>query len=202
MIVRLMPFTLGLPDWAERMLPPDDAVLDTLEQRMALAIALSERSVRHGGGPFGAAVFERDTGRLVAAGVNLVEPANCSLAHAEMVALALAQRRLGSYDLGAEGLPACELVTSAEPCAMCLGAVPWSGVRRLVCGARDADAREVGFDEGLKPRRWQEHLESIGIEVVRDVLREEARAVLAEFVRAGRELYNARREDAPGAGSE
>ena len=200
--MHLEPFTLGLPDWAERLLPPEDVVLETLERRMALAIALSKQSLRHGGGPFGAAVFERDTARLVAAGVNLVEPANCSLAHAEMVALALAQRRLNNYDLGADGLPPCELITSTEPCAMCLGAVPWSGVRRLVCGARDADAREVGFDEGLKPRRWREHLESLGIEVVCDVLREEARAVLVEFARAGRNAYNARREDVSGAGSE
>ena len=47
-----------------------------------------------------------------------------------------------------EDLLADEMVASTQPCAMCLGATPWSGIRRLVCGARDEDAEEIGFDEG------------------------------------------------------
>jgi tRNA(Arg) A34 adenosine deaminase TadA len=199
--MRFEPLILGLPDWAELRLPPEGTVLETPEDRMALAVALSRESVQHGGGPFGAVVFERDTGILIAAGVNQVELAGGSLAHAEMVALSLAQRKLGDYDLGGPGLPACELVSSNEPCAMCIGAIPWSGVRRLVCGARDADAREAGFDEGLKPPNWREHFESIGIAVVCDVLRAEAREVLMAFARSDREAYNSRRGDAPDAGS-
>ena len=71
-----------------------------------------------------------------------------------MVAIALAQQAIGSYDLGGEGRPIHELVTSTEPCAMCLGAIPWSGVRRVLCGARGEDACEIGFDEGAKPADW------------------------------------------------
>ena len=122
---------------------------------MRLAVSLARENVRRGtGGPFGAAVFEARTGRLVAAGVSLVVPARWSGAHAEIVALALAQRALGTHDLGGPGMAPHELVTSVEPCAMCLGAVAWSGVRRLVCGAREAEARAIGFDEGPKPGRW------------------------------------------------
>ena len=87
-------------------------------------------------------------------------------------------------------LPAHELVTSVEPCAMCLGAVPWSGVRRLVCGARGEDACAIGFDEGAKPADWVRGLESRGIEVQRDVLRAAAVAVLRRYVEEGGVLYN------------
>lgn len=159
---------------------------------MRLAIKLAQLNVEHQtGGPFGAAIFELNSGRLIAVGVNLVELSNCSIAHAEMLAIALAQRAVGRYDLGLEEGAAYELVTSTEPCAMCLGAIPWSGVRSVVCGARDQDARRIGFDEGSKPEHWVESLESRGIRVRRDVLREEAQAVLLEYQKRGGLIYNA-----------
>jgi tRNA(Arg) A34 adenosine deaminase TadA len=73
---------------------------------------------------------------------------------------------------------------------MCLGAVPWSGVVRLVCGARDEDARAIGFDEGDKPTDWPDLLRRRGIEVLRDVRRTQAAAVLRAYVEQGGELYN------------
>ncbi len=159
---------------------------------MRLVIGLAQANIEHAtGGPFGAAVFEVTSGRVVGVGVNLVETANCSIAHAELLAIALAQQETGHYDLGA-GPGAYELVTSTEPCAMCLGAIPWSGVRRLVCGARGADACEIGFDEGAKPADWADELHQRGIEVLRDVLREEARVVLRQYADAGGRIYNAR----------
>jgi tRNA(Arg) A34 adenosine deaminase TadA len=166
---------------------------DSVEARMRLAVELSRRNVEEGtGGPFGAAVFAADTGNLVAVGVNLVEPSRCSLAHAEMMALALAQQTVGHYDLSGGGA-AHELVTSTEPCAMCLGAIPWSGVRRVICGARGHDAGAIGFDEGAKPADWIGALRRRGIEVMRDVLRDEARAVLRQYVDGGGTVYNAQR---------
>ena len=77
---------------------------------------------------------------------------------------------------------------------MCLGAIPWSGVRSVVCGARDEDARSIGFDEGYKPPDWINSLESRRISVVRDVLREEAKAVLLEYERRDGLIYNAGQE--------
>lgn len=160
---------------------------------MRFVIELARRNIEHcTGGPFGAAVFEAQSGRVVGVGVNLVETSNCSLAHAEMIAIALAQQTAGGYDLGAQGLPRHELVTSTEPCAMCLGAIPWSGLRRVVCGARGEDAAAIGFDEGAKPADWVGELRRRGIEVVRDVLREEARAVLQQYANAGGLIYNPR----------
>jgi tRNA(Arg) A34 adenosine deaminase TadA len=161
---------------------------------MGLAVELARENVlRRTGGPFGAAVFEVESGRLVAPGVNLVMGSGCCVFHAEIVAVMLAQRVVGGFDLGAPGLPQHELVASTEPCAMCLGATPWSGVRSLVCGARDEDARAVGFDEGFKPEGWEGRLEERGIAVARDVLRGEAAAVLQLYAEGGGEVYNGRR---------
>ena len=186
-------FSLTLPDWIDEFLPNREARFETPEARMRVAIELARRNVANGtGGPFGAAIFEIETGRLVAPGVNLVVPSQAAIAHAEIVAIAMAGQVVGSFDLGSEGMPACELVTSTEPCAMCFGAVPWSGVRRLVCGARDADARAVGFDEGPKLDNWQAALEERGIEVVQDVLREEAADVLRAYQSGGGLIYNGR----------
>jgi tRNA(Arg) A34 adenosine deaminase TadA len=184
--------SLQLPGWLETFAANADKspYLDA-DRRMRLAIELARRNVEHGtGGPFGAAVFEEQSGRLLAVGVNLVVTAGCSLLHAEVVALLLAQQRLGRFDLGGEGLPACELVTSAEPCVMCFGAVLWSGVKRLVCAARQEDVERLGFDEGPKPVDWPCELERRGITIARDVCRDEAVAVLNHYVAAAGPIYN------------
>jgi len=151
-----------------------------LAERMRTIIVLARENVSQGtGGPFAAGVFEMGTGRFVGAGVNLVTSGNCSVLHAEIVALMLAQEAVGSYSLAAKG--AYELTTSVEPCAMCLGALGWAGLKRVVCGAREAEARAIGFDEGDKPAGGVRVLERRGVQVVQDVLRDEARAVLTEY---------------------
>ncbi len=182
--------TLSLPEWLAECLSRAKDVYPGVDERMRFVIGLSRLNVEHGGGPFAAAVFHGGNGALLAAGVNLVLAANCSVLHGEIVSLILAQQKTGSFDLGAEGRGPFELVTSTEPCAMCLGAVQWSGVRGLVCGARGEDAERIGFDEGDKPRNWKDGLERRGISVVRDVCREEAIAVLREYAESGGVLYN------------
>ncbi|HEX5761134.1 MAG TPA: nucleoside deaminase [Thermoanaerobaculia bacterium] len=161
------------------------------EERMRVAVALSRENVlRRTGGPFGAAVFESDGGALVAVGVNsVVRLGNCTL-HGEMVALMMAQRRVGSYTLGGPGMPPHELVTSCDPCAMCLGATLWSGVRRLVCGAHRDDASRLAFEEGPVFPESYAYLEERGIEIVRGVLREEAREVMELYRHGGGPIYN------------
>lgn len=163
----------------------------SVDERMGLAVALSRENVERGtGGPFGAAVFERDSGTLVSVGVNLVVNANNSLLHAEVTALMAAEQRLGRYSLRNASGSAYEIVTSCDPCAMCLGAILWSGVSRVVCGADREDARAIGFDEGpVFDESWQ-YLERRGVEIVRGVLREEAAEVLRRYRDAGGELYN------------
>jgi tRNA(Arg) A34 adenosine deaminase TadA len=184
---------LALPDWIATALPPPDARFPSVEERMDLVIRMAQENVRRGtGGPFAAAVFDAETHRVIAPGVNVVVSQRCSAAHAEMLAIMLAQRLRRTHDLAAPGRPACELVASAAPCAMCLGAVPWSGIRRIVCGAREEDVRATGFDEGDKPADWPQALTRRGIVVVEDVRRAQAVAVLAEYARGGGPIYNGR----------
>lgn len=189
--MRFDPVSLSLPDWIEEILGDPDRSYPDPRDRMRLAVELARRNVERGtGGPFGAAVFELEGFRLVAPGVNRVIPECCSVAHAETLALMLAQKRLASFDLGAPGLPPCELATSAEPCAMCYGALPWSGIRRLAYGATREDVAAIGFDEGDKPGNWAAALEARGIRVVHALLREEARAALESYRRGGGLIYN------------
>ena len=184
---------VSLPDWVEVLLSDADRNYPTEEDRMRLVVELSRLNVDHGtGGPFGAGVFDLSTNRLVAPGVNLVATTNLSAAHAEMIAIMIAQQIMRHFDLGGEGLSQYELVASTEPCAMCFGAIPWSGVRRLVCGAREEDARDIGFDEGSKVSDWVAALEQRGISVAKDVCRDEAASVLRYYVGSGGMIYNAR----------
>ncbi|MES2525315.1 MAG: nucleoside deaminase [Gemmatimonadota bacterium] len=161
-------------------------------ERMALVIALShENFERREGGPFGAAVFEEDSGRLVAVGVNSVRRlANCTL-HAEMTALMFAGQAEGRHSLHRDDGVRYMLATSCDPCAMCLGAILWSGVRRVVCAATRDDATEVGFDEGpVFDDSWQ-YVADRGVTVQHGVQREQAKAVLARYTALGG-LLNAR----------
>ena len=162
------------------------------EDRMRLAIAVSLENVeRETGGPFGAAIFESESGKLVAVGMNsVVRLNNCTL-HGEMVAFMMAQQRLGSFTLAAPGFPAHELFTSCEPCAMCLGASLWSGVKRIVYGAGREDALRLNFEEGPVFPSSYAYLEDRGITIARDVLRSEARAVLERYRTRSGTIYNA-----------
>ena len=180
---------IQLPEWVARFIDKRPLIFDTVEQRMALVIALSAENIKQGtGGPFAAAVFDGE-GRLVSPGVNMVVNSCCSLLHAETVALALAQQRLGRFDISS-GEGGYQLVSSTEPCAMCFGALLWAGVDSLMCGANKADAEAIGFDEGPKVNDWVEQLQLRGIEVQLEVLRTDAAAVLQQYAAQGQTIYN------------
>lgn len=185
-------YTVKLPQWVNVLLAGSERIYPTIEARMEFVITLAANNIKNKGGPFGAAIFERQSGLLLAPGINLVLQSNCSVVHAEIVAIILAQHKLATFDLGSEGLPDYELVSTTEPCAMCLGAIPWSGISSLVCGARDEDARSIGFDEGDKPDAWPEKLQARSISVTRDILRDEAKAVLQQYIDTGGIIYNGR----------
>ena len=185
-------FTIDLPGWAQEYCATLTAPRLAVTDRMEVAITLSRLNVLHGtGGPFGAAIFERATGRFVAPGMNLVVGSHCSVAHAEIVAIMIAQSVLQTYNLATAAGAPYELVASTEPCAMCMGAIPWSGVNSLVCGARDEDARDVGFEEGDKPADWKQGYRSRGIDVQCGVLSKAAAQVLRDYAASGGPIYNA-----------
>lgn len=177
---------IALPPWIGDVCEPGQTFA-TVEERVDLTLALARSNFEHEtGGPFGSAVFDND-GRLIAPGVNMVVPNNFAGAHAEIVAMGVAGQILGNFTFAEHWT---EIVASTEPCAMCLGAIPWSGVKRLVCSARDEDASAIGFEEGDKPADWGDKLKTRGIEVLRDVKRDDGARVLVDYVKAGGVIYN------------
>jgi tRNA(Arg) A34 adenosine deaminase TadA len=190
-------FGAELPAWVSDELAVLPDVLATEQDRMRVVNTLAARNFVEGsGGPFAALVLERATGRLLSAGVNVVLASGLSSTHAEVVALSLAQVRLGNWDLGADGREH-ELVVNWRPCAMCYGAVVWSGVRHLVVAGDGPELeRLTGFDEGPVRDDWIEQLVKRGITVSSDVLRDEAVKVYAAYGeyanRGGAVVYNAR----------
>jgi guanine deaminase len=110
---------------------------------MARAIQLSIDNVHSGrGGPFGAVVVK--DGAIIAEGVNQVTFTNDPTAHAEVVAIRGACRKLALFDL--EG---CAIYCSCEPCPMCLGAIYWARLSRIYFASAGEDASKIGFDDSL-----------------------------------------------------
>ena len=178
------------PDWVRDVVDVHRAYTDD-DARVRLAIALARENVMRGtGGPFGAAVFEAESGRLVGIGTNGVIRLNNSSAHAEVVALMMAEASLGSFTLQSDGMPRHELFSSCEPCAMCLGATLWSGVTRLVFAATREDATRLSFDEGPVFPESYAYLEQRGITIERGRLRDEANAVFDLYLERGGPIYN------------
>ena len=189
-----MEFTLTMPEWAieeHRRLPSH---LPDLDQRIAQVIRFSRLNFENGtGGPFAAGVFEKLTGKLIVIGVNRVMPSNCSSAHAEVMALSLAQQQLGTFDLGGPEMPVHQLVVNWRPCAMCLGATLWSGVRSLAVAGSGPELEQItGFDEGPVHPEWKGELAERGIEVIDDILTDEACAVYRDFAASESHVYNSR----------
>lgn len=185
---------LTMPEWAPAYLETLPDFIPAVEGRMAAILELARLNFeKDTGGPFAAGVFEQESGRLVSIGVNRVVASGCSSAHAEVMALGLAQKRLGTYDLGGPGIPAHELVVNWRPCTMCYGALLWSGIRFLTIAGSGPELEELtGFDEGPVHPEWAGELAGRGIATRTDVLRAEAVELFRQFRRSSRLVYNAR----------
>ena len=121
---------------------PDDE-LDMPNQFMARAIELSLENIRAGrGGPFAALVVK--DGKIIAEGTNRVTSSNDPTAHAELVAIREACKKMGHFEL-----KGCEIYTSCEPCPMCLGAIYWARPKRVYFATTAADASAAGFDDSF-----------------------------------------------------
>ncbi len=180
---------LDMPAWLPAALDQAPLGQTSSEAWMQFVIGLSSRNVdEQTGGPFAAAVVD-SAATLIAAAVNVVMPGRCSAAHGEVMALSLAQQSAGTHDLSTLAHQPLTLYTSCEPCTMCLGATCWSGVKRVVCGATDADARASGFNEGPKPHDVPAALKAQGIQWTTGIHRQDAVAVLQRYVSQGT-IYN------------
>ncbi len=194
-------FSASLPAW---LVDDFDAVaarpLSSVDERMSLVNELADRNWRAGnGGPFAAIVVDAASGALVSVGVNVVLESGLSGTHAEMMALSLAQRAVGGWDLGADGAD-LELVVNWRPCVMCYGATMWSGVRALTIAGAGAEVEQLtGFDEGPMPDDWAGEFERRGIRVSVGVGHDEALEVFRAFGASDAVVYNARGAAGTGA---
>lgn len=182
--------SVKLPAWVQDKIQLG-TVYATDQAKMKLVIQCSAWNVEmKTGGPFGAAVFDAGH-RLVSVGVNRVASEACSAAHAEVVALSLAQQHhVRSYTLRATRNH-YTLATSSQMCIMCLGAVCWSGVSRVIYGATGQDVESLtGFDEGPVPLNWKDECLARNILVTGPLLQEEARAVLVAYKKQEGVIYN------------
>lgn len=189
-LMNLPVIEITLPDWVKTFVEWDRRFTSD-EEKMSLAVNLSTENIRRStGGPFGTAIFDSETGKVLSVGLNQVVRLNNSNLHAEVTAIMMAQKLAESYNLNSDGKAKYELFTSCEPCCMCLGAVLWSGIKRLVCAATKDDASRIGFDEGPVYESSYDYLVNRGIEVKRNCLRKEAVAAFDLYAQTGGVIYN------------
>lgn len=191
-----MKFEIGLPDWAVLENQNLPSHIPDLQDRMRTVIQFARWNFeRETGGPFAAGIFEKQSGKVLVVGVNRVVPTNVSSAHAEVVAISLAQTLLQSFDLGGEGMPEYQIVVNGRPCVMCYGAIHWSGIHSLVIGASGNQIESItGFDEGPLHPNWIGEFQQRGIEVIENILVDDACQVFKDFVASDQPIYNSVRK--------
>jgi len=109
---------------------------------LEMAIEIARENIDSGGGPFGSVVVRN--GEVIAGSGNRVVPDSDPTAHAEVSAIRKASARLGTFDLSD-----CTIYASCEPCPMCLGAIYWSGIRRVVYASDRYSAAAAGFSDEM-----------------------------------------------------
>ena len=107
---------------------------------MQKAIELSIKNIHNNGGPFGCVIVKNN--KIISEGANGVTQNNDPTAHAEIVAIRNACKKLNTFDLSG-----CELYTSCEPCPMCLSAIYWSHIDIVYYGNSRENAAEIEFDD-------------------------------------------------------
>ena len=133
---------------------------------MCEAIRLANESVEHGGGPFGAVIVK--DGEIIAGSSNSVTMDNDPTAHAEVNAIRMACKKLGTFDLSG-----CTIYTSCEPCPMCLSAIYWAHIERIYYGNTRKDAADIGFADDFIYEELDKPLSERSVPII-PMLRDEA----------------------------
>lgn len=113
----------------------------TNDEFMKKACDLATQSVKHGGGPFGCVIVDKNN-HIIGEGHNMVTINNDPTQHAEIVAIRNACKNMNNFSLGD-----CTLYTSCEPCPMCLGAIYWARIKKIYYGNNRQDAENIGFSD-------------------------------------------------------
>jgi len=144
-----------------------------------------KKYINKGHGPFLAAIYDSH-GNLVAKAANTVVKKSCSHNHAEMNAIKLAEKKLGTYDLSPYKL---SIYVTSEPCMMCLGAIMWSGIKSVYYGVPSERVTKItGFDEGFK-QNWFNEFKKRKITVYGQIETEVGEKVLKDYVKQGHIVY-------------
>jgi len=148
----------------------------TDEYYMRLAINEARKNVRiMSGGPFGACIVKADTVLALSQNTVLKRDATC---HAEMNAIRIASRALGTFDL-----KGCIVYSTTEPCPMCFSALHWAHVKRIVYGTSIRDAAKAGFNELPLSNRRLKNLAGLSVEIKPNVLRAECRTLFDDWLK-------------------
>lgn len=148
-----------------------------------------KKYINKGYGPFLVAVYD-SKGNLIAKAANNVVNKSCSHNHAEINAIRLAEKKLGTYDLSPYDL---SMYITSEPCMMCLGAIMWSGIKAVYYGVPSERVTKItGFDEGFKPN-WYNEFKKRGITVYGQIETDAGEQVLKDYVKQGHTVYKPKR---------
>lgn len=148
-----------------------------------------KKYINKGYGPFLAAVYDSN-GNLVAKAANNVVDKSCSNNHAEINAIKLAEKKLGTYDLSPYDL---SIYVTSEPCMMCLGAIMWSGIKAIYYGVPSERVTKITrFDEGFK-QNWYNEFKKRGITVYGQIETDAGEQVLKDYVAHGHTVYKPKR---------
>jgi tRNA(Arg) A34 adenosine deaminase TadA len=141
---------------------------------MAEAFRLAREAMADGrGGPFGAVIAKGEA--MVSRGANRVVRESDPTAHAEVVAIREACRTLGTHDLSGT-----VIYTTCEPCPMCLAAIYWAHIDRIVFAGTHEDASDAGFDDSLIYRELRAPRDSRRVPMI-ELDRAEAKRLFAEW---------------------
>ena len=138
---------------------------------MKKAIELSIQNIKNNGGPFGCIIVKEN--KIIAEGVNRVTFNNDPTAHAEIIAIRNACKKLNTFNL-----EKCELYTSCEPCPMCLSAIYWSHIDKIYYGNSRLDASKIGFDDDFIYNELNKDLSSRKIQMKQISQKEAKKAFL------------------------
>jgi tRNA(Arg) A34 adenosine deaminase TadA len=187
-----------MPRWMRMKFKKDQGlIIPDLNGQMEYAIELAAMNIRvrrriKRGGPFGAAVFEVATGRLLAGAANRVDDLCMCGAHAESLLMDLLQQALGFYSLRDPRLPRLRMVSSAAMCNACFGKYCWGGPIEFASAATTQDVEtDTIFREGLLHPEWRKFLHDDGITLYEEILRSKSRRVLQRYTKSGGLMYNA-----------
>ena len=140
--------------------------MSSKENFMLRAIELSINSAKKDGGPFGCVITKNGT--IVSEGSNRVTSSNDPTAHAEIVAIREACKKLNTFNLSG-----CDLYCSCEPCPMCLSAIYWSHIDNIFYANNRSDAKKINFDDSMIYSEFSKKIEDRKIPI-KQMLREEA----------------------------